>query len=126
MRRSDRVEAPYAYEGLDRMFHEKARLSIVTVLAGHADGLSFTELKSLCGLTDGNLSRHLQGLEEADYLEIEKRYEGRRPCTRSRLSALGRVRFLEYLAVLEKVLREATKAAAGVGVPSELQPARRR
>ena len=105
-------EAPFAYQGLDRIFHEKARLGIVSSLAGHADGLGFSDLKSLCGLTDGNLSRHLQVLEEAGYVEIEKDYEGKRPCTRCRLSGEGGARFSEYLAVLEQVLRKATKATA--------------
>lgn len=105
-------EAPFACEGLDRIFHEKARLGIVSSLAGHADGLGFSDLKSLCGLTDGNLSRHLKVLEVAGYMDIEKGYEGRRPCTRCRLSGEGRARFSEYLAVLERVLRKATKATA--------------
>ncbi len=104
--------APFAYEGLERAFHEKARLGIVTSLAGHADGLGFSDLKSLCALTDGNLSRHLQVLEEAGYVLIKKGYEGKRPTTWCRLSAKGRARFSEYLAELEQVLRKATKAAA--------------
>ncbi len=110
-----RERAPYAYEGLDRIFHEKARLGIVSSLAGHADGLSFSDLKSLCALTDGNLSRHLQVLEEAGYVKIEKGYEGKRPYTRCRLSAQGRARFSDYLAVLEQVLRKATRAANRAG-----------
>ncbi len=58
---SDRSRpAPYAYDGLDRIFHEKARLGIVTSLVSQGEGLGFSELKALCGLTDGNLSRHLQ------------------------------------------------------------------
>lgn len=105
-------DAPFAYDGLDRVFHEKARLGIVSSLAGHSDGLGFSDLKILCGLTDGNLNRHLQVLEEAGYIHIEKGYEGKRPCTRCRLSGEGRARFLDYLAVLEQVLREATKATA--------------
>ena len=105
-------EAPFAYEGLDRVFHEKARLGIVSSLAVHADGLSFSDLKTLCGLTDGNLSRHLQVLEEAAYIIVEKGFEGKRPRTRCLLSSEGRTRFLEYLAVLERVLHKATKAAA--------------
>lgn len=105
-------DAPFAYTGLDRIFHEKARLGIMSSLAGHADGLSFSDLKSLCGLTDGNLSRHLQVLEEAGYVVVEKGYEGKRPCTRCALSNTGHTRFLEYLAVLEQVLRKASKAAA--------------
>lgn len=63
-------QAPCAYAGLDRVFHEKGRLGIVSSLAAQADGLTFSELEGLCALTDGNLSRHLQVLEEAGYVEI--------------------------------------------------------
>jgi DNA-binding transcriptional ArsR family regulator len=110
MPRTSPPEAPFAYEGLDRIFHEKARLGIVSSLAGHANGLIFSELKSLCDLTDGNLSRHLQVLEEARYVEIEKGHDGKRPYTRCRLTGEGRARFAHYLTVLEQVLRKATKA----------------
>lgn len=103
-------EAPFAYQGLDRVFHEKARLGIVSSLVAHADGLGFSDLKSLCALTDGNLARHLQVLDEAGYLKIEKGYDGGRPCTQCRLTAKGRTCFAEYLLVLEEVLRKATKA----------------
>ena len=107
-----RTSAPYAYEGLDRLFHERARLGIVTSLAGHSDGLGFAELKALCGLTDGNLSRHLQVLEEAGLVSIEKTHQGRRPLTRYRLTSEGRARFAGYLAALEQVLRKASSAAS--------------
>lgn len=110
-------EAPFAYEGLDRIFHEKARLGIVSSLAGYADGLGFSDLKSLCGLTDGNLSRHLQVLEEAGYIRIEKGHDGKRPHTRCRLTAKGRSRFSDYLGVLEQVL---VKAAKATGRPNRL------
>lgn len=113
--------APYAYEGLDRMFHEKARLGIATSLAGHRDGLGFSELKALCGLTDGNLSRHLSTLEEAGFVSLDKGYEGKRPHTRCRLTELGQARFADYLAALEQVLRQATKASAGRNAPAELK-----
>lgn len=106
------ADAPFAYEGLDRVFHEKARLGIATSLAGHAEGLGFSELKALCGLTDGNLSRHLHVLEEAGFVAIEKGYEGKRPHTRCRLTDEGRARFADYLAVLEQVLRAASNAAS--------------
>lgn len=102
-------EAPYAYPGLDRVFHERARLGIMTSLAGHADGLGFSELKALCGLTDGNLSRHLAVLDEAGFVTIDKGYDGKRPVTRCRLSDEGRVRFGRYLDVLQEVLRTASR-----------------
>jgi DNA-binding MarR family transcriptional regulator len=106
---SDR-KAPFAYTGLDRVFHEKARLGIATSLAGHANGLGFSELKALCALTDGNLSRHLQVLEEAGFVALDKGYEGKRPHTRCHLTERGRARFMDYLAELEHVLRQAALA----------------
>ena len=67
----------------------------------HPKGLAFADLKQLCGLTDGNLSRHLQVLQEAGLVEVTKGYEGNRPHTSCRLTKTGRRRFLDYLAVLE-------------------------
>jgi DNA-binding transcriptional ArsR family regulator len=105
------AEAPFAYEGLDRVIHEKARLGILTSLMAHAKGLAFADLKNLCGLTDGNLSRHLQVLEEAKLVEVIKTFEGKRPLTTCRLTRAGRERFLDYIAVLERVVKEAESAA---------------
>lgn len=104
-------DAPFCYDGLDRVLHEKARLGIMTSLMAHPKGLAFGDLKQLCGLTDGNLSRHLQTLEEAGVVEITKTFEGKRPLTTCRLTSAGRKRFLNYIEVLEQVLRDATLAA---------------
>ena len=101
----------FAYEGLDRVIHEKARLSVLTSLAAHPKGLVFGTLKQMCGLTDGNLSRHLQVLEEARLIAIEKGYDGNRPQTICRITAQGRQRYLDYLKVLEQVVRDAASAA---------------
>ena len=111
-------EAPFAYEGLDRVIHEKARLGILTSLTAHPKGLAFADLKQLCGLTDGNLSRHLQVLEEAKLVDVAKTFEGRRPLTTCRLTRLGRQRFVDYIAVLERVVREAATAAGRGGSPA--------
>lgn len=109
---ADAIEGRFAYEGLDRVLHEKARLGILTSLATRPEGLLFGDLKRLCALTDGNLNRHLEVLLEAGLVEVWKRFEGRRPQTLVRLSAEGRKRFLDYLAELEKVLKDAKKARA--------------
>ncbi|MFK4536844.1 DNA-binding HxlR family transcriptional regulator [Bradyrhizobium ottawaense] len=85
--------APFSYEGLDRVIHEKARLGLLTSLMGHPKGLAFADLKQLCGLTDGNLSRHLGVLQEAGLVEVTKGYEGNRPHTTCRLTKTGRRRF---------------------------------
>ena len=101
----------FAYDGLDRVIHEKARLSVLTSLIAHPKGLVFGDLKQMCGLTDGNLSRHLQVLEEAGLVDIEKGYDRNRPKTVVRITAQGRTRYLDYLTVLEQVVSDAAKAA---------------
>lgn len=101
----------FAYDGLDRVIHEKARLSVLTSLVSHPKGLVFGDLKQLCGLTDGNLSRHLQVLEEAALIAIEKGYDQNRPQTLCRITPQGRQRYLDYLKVLEQVVRDAASAA---------------
>ena len=102
----------FAYEGLDRVIHERARLSILTSLMGHKGSLPFTELKRLCSLSDGNLSRHLQILVDAKVIQVSKSFENNRPQTRCALTAQGRKRYLEYLDVLEQVIRDASAAAS--------------
>lgn len=101
----------YAYDGLDRTIHEKARLGILTSLAAHPGGLLFGDLKELCSLTDGNLSRHLQTLQEAGFIEVWKRFQHKRPQTLCRLTDLGRQRLLAYITELERVVADAAAAA---------------
>ena len=108
-KKSDSV-GRYAYEGIERVLHEKARLSIMTSLVTHPAGLLFADLKELCSLTDGNLSRHLQVLQEAGLVEVWKGFQGNRPQTLCRLTDEGRRRFLEYVSVLESVVTDALGA----------------
>ena len=112
----------FAYEGLDRVLHEKARLGILTALVTHPDGLSFSDLVRLCDLTDGNLSRHLDVLAEAQLVKITKGFEGRRPHTTCALTATGRKRFREYLTQLEKVLRDAAAQEEGAAAKAQPRP----
>jgi DNA-binding MarR family transcriptional regulator len=99
--------AQFAYEGLDRVIHERARLSVLTSLLTHPKGLSFVELKQLCALTDGNLARHLQVLEEEKMVRVAKEADAGRSQTIVRITASGRRRYLEYLTILEQVVRDA-------------------
>ncbi len=118
--------APFSYEGLDRIIHEKARLGVLTSLMAHPKGLPFGDLKQLCGLTDGNLSRHLQVLSEAGLVRIDKRFERNRPLTTCQITPAGRKRFIDYLAVLERVVRdaaEAAKVAPAAETKAKFQPA---
>jgi DNA-binding MarR family transcriptional regulator len=104
-------EGRFAYEGLDRVIHERARLSVLTSLLTNPKGLTFGDLKQLCALTDGNLSRHLSVLENAKMVEIAKGFDHNRPQTVCRITANGRKRYLEYLSTLEQVVRDAAKGS---------------
>ncbi len=107
----------FAYGGLDRVIHERARLSVLTSLVAHPRGLSFVDLKRFCALTDGNLSRHLQVLEQARLVTIVKDSEQGRTQTFCRITAAGRKRYVDYLAVLEQVVLDAAtglKESGGV------------
>jgi DNA-binding MarR family transcriptional regulator len=127
-----RVQAPrgdgrFAYEGLDRVIHERARLSVLTSLITRRKGLTFGELKQLCALTDGNLNRHLRVLEKAKMIETVKNYDRNRPQTVCRITASGRARYVEYLSTLEQVVRDAarvTEERPAAGLVHSLAPSR--
>jgi DNA-binding MarR family transcriptional regulator len=102
----------FAYDGLERVIHEKARLSILSSLAAHNGGLLFNELKTLCKLTDGNLSRQLQLLQETGLVETWKGTRNNRPSTLVKLTETGRTRFLEYIGVLEGLVADALASSS--------------
>jgi DNA-binding MarR family transcriptional regulator len=102
----------FAYDGLERVMHEKARLGLLTSLMAHPEGLLFGDLKELCALTDGNLNRHLKVLQESGLVEVWKGTKHNRPQTLCRITSEGRKRFLEYIETLEKVIADAAEAAA--------------
>jgi DNA-binding transcriptional ArsR family regulator len=91
---------------LDQLIHERARLGIVSALAAN-ELMSFQELRDLLELTDGNLAVHARKLEEAGYVSVDKRFEGRVPRTEFRLTAAGRKALAEYLSRMESLIRAA-------------------
>lgn len=101
----------FSYDGLERAIHEKARLGIMTSLASNPKGLLFGDLKDLCALTDGNLSRHLQVLHDEGLVEVWKGYQKKRPQTLCRLTDEGRRRFIGYITELENVIADAVLAS---------------
>jgi len=120
-------EGRFSYEGLDRVIHERARLGVLTSLITNPKGLTFGDLKQLCSLTDGNLSRHLRVLEKGKLVEIAKGHDRNRPQTICRVTPSGRRRYLEYLSTLEQVVRDATKGTNDEpisGLVHRLAPAR--
>ena len=100
---------------LDRLIHQRTRLSIVSALAV-SDTLSFNDLKAALRTSDGNLSVHARKLEEAGYLECTKSFAGRTPRTEYRLTADGREAlesYLGHMAALIEATRERPEPSRG-------------
>ena len=97
---------------------------IMASLVSHAEGLLFNDLKDLCTLTDGNLSRHLQLLQEEGLAEVWKGMKKNRPQTLVRLTDTGRKRFAEYISVLESVVADAVAATGATSGTSRAATAR--
>lgn len=106
---SEDSKGKFAYSGITKLFHEKARLSILTSLSTSPKGIDFNTLKELCSLTDGNLSRHLQILQKEGLIDIEKSFINNKPKTTCFLTELGRAGFLAYIEELEKIVSEVSK-----------------
>jgi DNA-binding MarR family transcriptional regulator len=93
----------------DRLIYERVRLGIMSALAVREE-LTFTELKGLFDVSDGNLSAHARKLEEANYLTCTKSFEDRRPRSVYRITALGRNALHRYLDHVEAVIKATRRA----------------
>ena len=99
---------------LDDTVHQRVRLGILAVLA-EADEADFAFLKDALSLTDGNLSRHLQVLEEAGFVHVHKTFEGRRPRTWISATKAGRSAFASELAALRELIAGVDRSLGGNG-----------
>jgi len=100
-----------AFTNLEKVFHERGRLAICSALVAEEDGLSFRQLQSACGLTDGNLNRHLHALAELGVIDMSRKTGQGRPQTIVRITEDGRDRFLAYIDTLEEIVRSVHAAA---------------
>ena len=89
---------------LEKLIHEPSRLAILTILSGVKEA-DFTFLLRISGLTRGNLSVHLSKLEEAGYVNVNKRFINRMPNTVYNLTKEGRKAFNDYLKNMEKIVK---------------------
>ena len=96
---------PELFLQLDRLIHEKGRLAIMSALAATPE-LSFTELREMLGMTDGNLSTHVRILQEEGFISVAKSYEKNRPLTTCALTATGRKAFASYIDLLEQIVQQ--------------------
>ena len=88
---------------VDKLIHEPARLAVITILAV-VESTDFLYLQRATGLTKGNLSIHLQKLEEAGLIEIQKTFQGKYPRTLCKLTKKGKDGFTAYKEQMKGVL----------------------
>lgn len=93
------------FSKLDKVIHEKGRLSIMTLLASRSERWPFQDLKAELDMSDGNLVTHLRTLDKAGYVESEKVEGVGRPQTFYELTKAGRRAFKGYLKVLEAIVK---------------------
>ena len=90
--------------GFNKAFESKVRLGIMSILMAN-ESADFTTLKSLLGLTDGNLAGHTRNLEELGFIRSEKSFIGRKPNTTFAVTEEGRAAFAAHIAALESFLK---------------------
>ena len=91
------------YHAIDDVIHGRVRLAVMAYLSG-AGTADFGELRDRVDVTDGNLSASLRKLEDAGYVSIDKRFEGRRPATGVTLTGTGREAWIAYLANIRQLI----------------------
>jgi len=96
---------PEIFQKLDRTIHEKGRLGIMSLLAANSE-LSFTEIRDILQMTDGNVSVQIHTLEQAGYIEVDKRFRGSRTSTICKQTVAGRIAFDGYLDALEQIIKQ--------------------
>ena len=96
---------PDLFPQLNRVIHEKGRLAIMSALAA-APELTFTELRDLLNMTDGNLTTHIRTLQQEGFVSVAKSYQNNRPLTSCALTAAGRKAFAQYIDLLDQIVRQ--------------------
>ena len=97
------ADPPLDYRAIDDTIHGRVRLATMAYLSG-AECADFGELRERTGVSDGNLSVHLRKLEDAGYITIEKRFEGKKPVTTACLTDAGREAWIAYLGRMKAML----------------------
>lgn len=91
------------FKPLDPLLHSELRLAVMSLLIS-ADDAEFSYIKEQTGATAGNLSVQIDKLSAAGYIEVEKTFKGKRPCTLCRITKKGQQAFEEYVDALKGYL----------------------
>lgn len=93
------------FKELNPLLHSELRLAVMSVLLG-VENADFVFLRQQTGATAGNLSVQIDKLARAGYIEVEKTFRGKVPCTLCRITDVGRDAFAEYVEALQSYIRK--------------------
>lgn len=88
---------------LNKAFESRVRLGIMSILMVN-DWMDYKTIKAQLDLTDGNLASHINGLEKLEYIEVRKRFIGKKTNTSYKVTELGKTAFKSHINALEKLL----------------------
>ena len=93
-----------SFQPLDPLLHSELRLAVMSLLVS-AEEAEFPYIKEQTGATAGNLSVQIDKLSTAGYIEVEKTFNGKKPCTICRITPAGLKAFEDYVAALKSYLK---------------------
>ena len=89
---------------LDPLLHSELRLAVMSILVS-VEQADFVFLRNRTGATAGNLSVQIDKLQTAEYIAVEKGFNGKKPCTTCRITERGRAAFAEYVEAIRSYLQ---------------------
>ena len=90
-------------KNMNKAFDSRVRIAIMSLLLAN-EWVDFNSIKETLGITDGNLASHTTSLERKRYIEVTKKFVGKRPNTSYKATELGKIAFFNYVACLRQLL----------------------
>jgi DNA-binding PadR family transcriptional regulator len=92
------------FNQLDPLLHSQLRLAIMSLLIS-VESADFVFIKEQTESTAGNLSVQIDKLSTAGYIEVIKRFEGKKPKTTCKITSKGITAFEEYVKTIQQYLK---------------------
>lgn len=88
---------------LDPLLHSELRLAIMSILIS-VESADFVYIRKQTGATAGNLSVQIDKLSKAEYISVDKGFNGKIPRTTCSITNEGRRAFAAYVETIKEYL----------------------
>jgi DNA-binding MarR family transcriptional regulator len=92
------------FNQLDPLLHSQLRLAIMSLLIS-VESADFVYIKEQTESTAGNLSVQIDKLSTAGYIEVTKKFEGKKPKTTCKVTQVGISAFEDYVKTIQEYLK---------------------